>query len=38
MYKYKDEIESKLDGIIWERRDGKKASRLKIDMTKGIDK
>ncbi len=34
MYKYKDEIESKLDGIVWERRDGKKASRLKIDMTK----
>ena len=35
MYKYKGEIESKLDGIIWERRDGKKASRLKIEMTKG---
>ena len=33
MYRYREEIESRLDGIIWERRDGKKASRLKIDMT-----
>ena len=33
IYNYKEEIESKLKGVVWERRDGKTASRIKIDMT-----
>lgn len=33
MYKYKDEIQSKLKGIEWQRLDGKKASRIKLETT-----
>lgn len=37
MYQYKDEIDSKYDGMItWERLDDKKASRIKVDMPKDI--
>jgi hypothetical protein len=31
MYKHKDELERKLDGIVWQRLDGKKASRIKLE-------
>jgi len=34
MYKYKDELEKVLGGIEWQRLDGKKASRIKLETTK----
>jgi hypothetical protein len=33
LYKYKDELDSKLGGIKWQRLDGKKASRIKLETT-----
>jgi len=33
LYRYKDELESKLGGIEWQRLDGKKASRIKLETT-----
>ena len=33
MYQYKDELDEKLKGIQWQRLDGKKASRIKLETT-----
>ena len=33
MYKYKDEIEQKIPNLVWQRLDGKKASRIKLELT-----
>lgn len=34
MLNHKEKIDSKLNGVTWERLDGKRSSRIKIDMTK----